>query len=588
MSKKKQIKPKTDGKKNIEKKEQVKSSYAPLIEKWNELAVSIGKGLPSDAIFGAFSRASVGIENMPQLQRARTLGISALPENYTKEQIGEFLRNPYQNARQLRQTSQALKWTAYPYFKLAKTYADIPTYRHYVKPMYVTAEEAKSAEFMREAVLLDKLVKEFKPHVLAHEAVGKAVTLGKVAYIHRVKVDKSHNNVEYAFWQQLPTEYTTIIGRNNKSGWTVSFDLMYFLQPGTNPASFGDLFDDYLGTFESLFIPPKKVPRGVAYSSDNIKIRLGNKEYTIYPNRIKGYEQGNPRLFEQNGRWQYWVSLPVEKVFVFEIDDTTANVASPLSGLMLTYAQQSDYEAAQLSLILNPLIKIFTGEIEYFDENGSASEDVYKLSLGGRAMFEALFAEMMAKNNTAGTAFFTAPVKNIKSHDFMESANANEISESFNRYAAEKSGTSALIPASDDVKASQVEASTKIEGRYATATIYPQIEQMLNTIIKSLNLKHFWEFKMFGDIFNEAEIRDRATTDLDKGDISAFFILSALDGVSWLDKLSMIRTMAATGIMDELQIPQTAYTQSGKGGRPENEKLSDSSEHSKDAIGGVQ
>ena len=42
---------------------------------------------------------------------------------------------------------------------------------------------------------------------------------------------------------------------------------------------------------------------------------------------------------------------------------------------MLTYAQQSDFENAQLALLLSPLIKILTGEIPYFSESNSRAED---------------------------------------------------------------------------------------------------------------------------------------------------------------------------------------------------------------------
>ena len=48
-------------------------------------------------------------------------------------------------------------------------------------------------------------------------------------------VDKSHNEVCHAFMQQLPSDWVKIVGFNNKSKYTVAFNLFYFLQPGTNP-----------------------------------------------------------------------------------------------------------------------------------------------------------------------------------------------------------------------------------------------------------------------------------------------------------------------------------------------------------------
>lgn len=548
--------------KATETPQQPKSSYDGILAKMSSMAEQYAF-LGASSMLSAFSRAAAGMPNQPQIQNRRIKAISSLPADYTKEQIGEFLRNPYGNEIGLRQTSQVLKWTAYPYYKIIRTYQDIPSYRHYVKPLYIDGAAAKSKEFMREAILLDKVNKRLNPSQCAHRITGEAVTQGKAIYTLRAEVDKVHNRANYAFMQQLPQDWCEIIGYNSVSGYTVSFDMMYFLEPGTDWTQFGDLFAPYIDDFNRIFQEPskdKKAKTGYVYCQR--RGGRGNKN-RIYPSQINFGGEGNPRIWEQNGRWMYYVSLPIDKVWVYEIDDTTPAVISPLSGLMLTYAQQSDYEAAQLSLLLNPLIKIFTGEIPYFADNGTQKEDGYRLSNNGRMLFETLFQLMMSQNNTGGTAFFSAPVANIKSHDFSESANANDISESFNRYGMEKAGLSALIPAMADVKASQVAVAQKLEAQY-TSCIYRQFERMMNAFYASLNLKYDFEFVMFGDIFSDEKTRDALNKELATGDITAFMKLAALDGESWIDKLSALRVMGASGIMELLQVPQTAYTQSAK------------------------
>lgn len=566
------------------------SSWSGITARFNKIAQSYAQSLPTDNVYSAFMRAGYTMENFAPVQNGRVKAISSLPVDYTKEEIGYFLRMPYESERPLRQTSEVLRWTAYPYFKVTKTYQDLPTYKFYTKPLYIDKETAQSGTFKREAVLLDKINKALKPSAVAHKVTGQAVNEGKIFYHLRADIDKVHNKVNYAFMQQLPSDWCQIIGFNNISGYTVSFNLMYFMQMGTDYKQFGDLFEPYMNDFYGIFeetsdkLPNKKF----VYASKDGK--------QFYPNLSKVNVQGfgSPRVFMQNGRCMYYVSLPIDKIWTFEIDDTTTAVAPSLSGLMLTYSQQSDYEAAQLSLLLNPLIKIFTGEIPYRDESGATPEDSYKLSIGGRAMFEAFFNTLMASNNTGGTAFYSGPFENIKSHDFSESANANEISESFNRYGMEKAGLAGLIPVSDDVKASQVDASMKIESRFSTATIYPQFERMMNSLYKQLNLNYDWEFKMFGTIFTEKEIRENAQKALDIGDLSAIFTLCALDEQSWVDKLSMLYAIKGTKMLDEYQVPQTAYTQSkstqkqpieskSTGGRPKTDEPSDAKEKSVDA-----
>lgn len=272
-------------------------------------------------------------------------------------------------------------------------------------------------------------------------------------------------------------------------------------------------------------------------------------------------------------------------MWTFEIDDTSTAVASSLSGLMLTYSQQSDYEQAQLSLILNPLIKIFTGEIPYANSGGSKIEDDYRLSLGGRLLFETLFNQLMASSNTGGTAFFSAPVENIKSHDFPESANANQISESFLRYGAQKAGLAGVIPTNSDVKAGQAEMSAKLESEYIKC-IYRQFEKMMSRIYDSFKLSNRFDFCMFGSIYTDGETRKQAESALSRGNTSAYYILSALDGNSWIDEISMADALKKAKYTTRLEIPPSAYTQSTSvPGRPQSEELSESKEKATDTYG---
>lgn len=569
----------------IEKEKSV-SAWNGLLERFNKLAQTYATVLPDDSLYTAFMKAGNETANYSPIQNSRVKAISPLPVDFTKEEIGEFLRTPYNSEKPLRQTSQVLRWTAYPYFKVSKTYQDIPTYRHYFKPLYIDKETALKDDFKREAILLDKLDKTLRIETIAHKITGQAINEGKVFYQLRTDIDKVHNQVNYAFMQQLPSDWCQIIGFNNISNYTVSFNLMYFMQMGTDYRQFGDLFEPYMKDFYGSFEETTGKVRNKKY----VYLAKNGKQYRFNINKVKSNAIGNPKAFMQNGVCIYYVSLPIDKIWTFEIDDTTTAVAPSLSGLMLTYSQQSDYEAAQLSLLLNPLIKIFTGEIPFRDEQGATPEDSYKLSVGGRAMFEAFFNQLMARNNTGGTAFYSAPFENIKSHDFAESANANEISESFNRYGLEKAGLAGLIPVSNDVKASQVDISGKIESRFSTATIYSQFEKMVDNLYTRLNLKYDWEYKMFGTIFTDKETRENAEKMLALGDLSSIYVLSALDNHSWVDKMSMLYAIKGLKMLDEYQIPQTAYTQSGtetasvekEGGRPQTEDMSDSKEKSID------
>lgn len=103
--------------------------------------------------------------------------------------------------------------------------------------------------------------------------------------------------------------------------------------------------------------------------------------------------------------------------------------------------------------------------------------------------------------------------------------------------------------------------SAKLESRF-TNPVYRQYERMMECIFEELNLKFSWKFQMFGSIYTEESIKNKAEKALQTGDTSAYFILAALDGESYLDKISMARTINESGLLDLLKPPETSYTMS--------------------------
>ena len=225
------------------------SSYYKITERLNNI-VSTYSGLPMSSIYSAFDRAvSSSWNNLPSVQNSRVKSISPLPANITKEELGEFLRNPQNSELSLQQVSEGLKWTAYPFYKIIKSYQDIPTYKNYIIPKYLDENTLESESFKREFRLVEKIRENFNIPEIGHKVVGQALTQGKVFYIMRSDIDKSHNKVNTIFFQELPKAWSTIIGYNNISKYTISFNMMYFMQQGTDYRQFGDLFAPYINDF---------------------------------------------------------------------------------------------------------------------------------------------------------------------------------------------------------------------------------------------------------------------------------------------------------------------------------------------------
>lgn len=543
-----------------ELKEMQYSSYSDIFKRFKKLSAQYG-GMPVSGMINAFTRATGGqyYRNNPYIQNRRVQAISSLPADFTKNKVAEMLTSPLANEQPLRQVEHALEYTAYPLFHTRKMYQDLLTYHNYIAPEFTDKDSAKNDEFWREWKILEKLRRKLDPRVTAHRIAGQAVQEGKVFYYPRLSVDKPHNKVNYAFMQQLPSDWTKIVGFNSVSKYTVAFNLFYFLRPGCFPEQFGDLFMPYMDTFSQVVNkPPKGVGTKYIYAEKN----------AVDMNRLKqlagdGPLDGDPDVYYQNGQWFYWVTLPVDSVFTFEIDDANTAAVSPLTGLFLSLLQIAQYEQIQLELVQNPLISLFTGEIPYREKTDvKPVDDDYRLSNAGRMMFEELWYQMLESSNTSGIGWFTAPVENIKMHQLAEAPSATKISSAGYGYTMAKAGLSALIPTSDEPRAGVANISLQIESRFAEQ-IYRGFERMMQSIFEGLNLKYSWRFEMFGSISDDAETLKAAKEGMTLGILPQTILYLAMHNMSVLDDLSISRAIAESGVLDLRRPLQSTYTGAG-------------------------
>jgi len=500
----------------------------------------------------------------PNVQNRRVKNISSLPVDMKKQDITDALKNPNGSEIKLRSLSNILEYTAYPMFKLRKTYQDILTYRYYSFPAYVEEGEAKTEKFLREWRLIDKLNAHLRPSDIAHEIAGQCIRDGKAFYILRSNIDKAHNDVYHCFLQQLPQDWIKIVGVNNVSKYSVAFNMMYFLQPGATWTQFGDLFRPYKDGFLEM-LKPVEPTKQIVYASKN------SSEYEIDMRKLAmasfNEDEGDPEVYKENGAWFYWVNLPADAVWTFEADDVSRNVISPLIGLALSMAQIAQYEEVQLELVQNPLVACVLGEMEYRDDTAYAGEDAYKLSPSGRAFFESLWYQMLRANNTGGIGIYSAPLKNLHLEQLAEAPSATEVSSKGYAYAMMKSGNG-ILPMDTEPRAGSVQISAMIEAQFARG-IYGQFERMMNWFYRKLNLKYEWRFRMFGDIFSEEKELESCRKGMTLGILSDTLKYDAMMGHSLLEDLSMSNALLGIGIIDKRLPLSTSYTMSNKGESPE-------------------
>lgn len=537
-------------------------TFPEMVERYKKLATEFGDLSPTGLIT-AFRNAG-GIGSLytpdPYVQNNRVKGISTRPASYTKQQVADMLEKPEGNEQPLRAVERGLEYTAYPLLHIRWTYQNLLTYRNYIAPQFLDRESADRDDFWREWKLLERLRKTLEIKDKAHEIAGQVLQEGKVFYTVRLQADKPHNKIDHAFLQQLPSDWCKIVGFNNRTKYTVAFDLMYFERYGTDPRQFGDLFLPYLDLFSEARTgkPPKGTGKTLLYAEKAIFDMKAVK-------RIN--EAGLAEVYYQNGRWFYWVTLPVERVFTFEADDTNRNVLSPFTGLFIDMIQLSQMEQIQLELLQNPLVSILTGEIPYFETKDTNIADQYRLSNAGRKFFEAVWADMLAANNTGGIGLYAAPLKNMKLESLTEAPSAMDIVTKGYQDTISKSGLSGIMPSATDTRAGAVQVSFQIECQFLKE-VYRGFERMMKVLIEGLNPKYEWEFVMFGSLYEDEKTEERVMKGMEHGLLPDLIIYNALRDRSLLDDLTLSDVVLASRIADKRRPLITSFSAKQENGLP--------------------
>jgi hypothetical protein len=374
----------------------------------------------------------------------------------------------------------------------------------------------------------------------------------------------------------MPSDFIKIVGFNNVSKYTVAFNMMYFMTPGTDVRQFGDLFLPYLDNFYDAVVVPSGVGKSVVYASIDLE-------------KVK--QAADPRVEAcfQSGTWCYSVTLPVDEVFPFEIDDTDRNVIPPFVGLFLEFVTLSQLEDIALELLQNPLIQILHGEIPYWDDRNAGTDDQYKLSNAGMLLFEALWYQMLQRNNTAGIGLYMAPLENMKLEGVAEAPGASNIVSNGYTNVMSMAGLTALIPTTADSRAGAVQVSFLIESQFAKC-VYACYERMVSCIITKLNLNYEWYFKIWGDLATEAEKEKTLKEEMTLGLLPATIEWNSMKDRSILDDIAWSDAIVESKLMDRRLPLITSYNAKQsesrlppQAGRPKSEGVtSDGNEQDQD------
>lgn len=430
----------------------------------------------------------------PFLQNQRLKSLYTLPGTYSKGELNKFLSAPANYEPQLRASGWANSSSQQIYYNMLRRACDIPQYKYFVIPEMLNKEgDYSKDDFITESRLVDEWL-----DVLGVQSLCKTMSLqikreGKQSYLLRNKWEGEGKNKRVGFCtlQKMPTDWVKITGIG-QLGYTISFNMMYFLNPANNPANFGEFM---IAAWNDL------TETGVFSKNDEGVMELDLEKARSYKFTYEG--QTFDSIVEKSGlskriaSYMLWLKMPYDICYTFGSDNSHPWVAPDTMGLLTKLQELTDYGTLAGLIASTPLTAILTGEAE-FEEHARAGKTATLVSPEVLQGLQDLFNATTSTNVEA--MFF--PLKNIKLQQLNADVNSSEIISTATENFVEVAGESGLTITNSKPNVSQIKTAQLLaasQQRYVTL----QFENVLNFILQhKLGFKYSWKIRLWGDVFS--------------------------------------------------------------------------------------
>ena len=463
----------------------------------------------------------------PFLQNQRIKNLYSHAKTYNKADIGAFLENPANHERELRSLAWANGSAQQIYYNILRRSCDIPIYNYFVIPELLDSESKYDEEaFKSEDRLVQDWLELFNIPVTFKTIALEVKREGKSSYLLRNKFNGQGKNKTTAFCtlQKMPTDWIKITGKG-QLGFTISFDMMYFLDIANSPADFGEFmiqaWNSMLETGVVEENPDTKKRSLNLEKARNFKFKYDGQEYI---STIEGIKKGRQM------NYMFWLRLPYDICYTFGSDNSHPWVAPDTMGLMLKLQELTDYGQLAGLIASTPLTAVLTGEIETIpNPRAGKNESVYSP--------EVLQGYMTQFNQATSTNVeaWLWPAKNMKLQQLNADVNSSEIISTATSNFLESAGEGGLTIATEKPNVAQITVAKQLaasQQKYVTN----QFEQVMNFILKNkLGFKYEWKIRIWGDIFNIENDKKFLKEVVANGNIGLLPKLMSSEGMSLRD-----------------------------------------------------
>lgn len=465
----------------------------------------------------------------PFLQNQRIKELYTRAKTYSKASIGEFLESPGNHEKELRSLGWANSSSQQIYYNILRRACDIPEYNYFVIPAYQKDVYNKD-DFKDEDGLVQNWLETFDIPLTCKTMALEVKREGKSSYLLRNKFIGQGKTKTTAFCtlQKMPTDWVKITGKG-QLGYTISFDMMYFLNIANSPSDFGEFME---AAWEDIVANGVVVPDDRGHYDLNLDkaagyvFHYGNEDYRT---AIESMRRGR----QQN--YMFWLRMPYDICYTFGSDNSHPWVAPDTMGLMLKLQELTDYGQLAGLIASTPLTAVLTGEIEVIPQpRAGKNESVFSPEVLQGYMQQ--FNEATSTNVEA----WLWPAKNIKLQQLSADVNSSDIISTATSNFLESAGEGGLTIATEKPNVAQVVVAKQLaasQQRYVTL----QFEQVLNFILRhKLGFKYEWRVRIWGDIFNHDDEKKYLKEIVSGGNIALLPKLMSAENISMRDTKAIV------------------------------------------------
>lgn len=265
----------------------------------------------------------------PFLQNQRIKELYTRAKTYSKANIGDFLADPGNHEKELRSLGWANSSSQQIYYNILRRACDIPEYNYFILPE-LHKDAYSRGDFRDEDALVQNWLETFNVPLTCKTIALEVKREGKSSYLLRNKFSGQGKTKTTAFCalQKMPTDWIKITGKG-QLGFTISFDMMYFLNIANSPSDFGEFME---AAWHDI------VENGVVVSDTSGKYELNLEVAANYVFHYAGDDYRSTIESVRRGRQQnymFWLRMPYDLCYTFGSDNSHPWVAPDTMGLML-------------------------------------------------------------------------------------------------------------------------------------------------------------------------------------------------------------------------------------------------------------